>query len=286
MSIGVKLPKLTINGIDGFKSGKWVLNANAVAVDDETLVLNATADYQTSYLNIDILPNQPIFVSFEGGGYVAIDSYNSTGVFISQILSWGLSGRSVVTPSNTKSIRVWFSNKTNRGQFTFKNPILNLGSIPAPYEKKRGERMVLPVPKKNLLFGVPNTNSSRVNVMSDYDFILNANYPAYEVSVKRYTNYSFSWDTLSTSQYSVQDVLSNSILPYGSGFRTFNTGSNSVIRIWFMGVGTRIKNPQLEQGTTATPYEAYAVQVNKKPTKLIQNAKQQKTRKRMLEPKR
>jgi hypothetical protein len=32
------LPKLTINGIDGFQSGKWTLHANAQAVDDETLV--------------------------------------------------------------------------------------------------------------------------------------------------------------------------------------------------------------------------------------------------------
>jgi hypothetical protein len=153
------LSKLTINGIDGFLSGKWTINANAKVIDDETLELNATGTFQMSELSIQVQGGQA--VSFSQDNQSArwdIDEHDKNGSIIVDHGSFTGNKTWTLNPI-TAVLKVKATNSTI-GQHIFRRPMLNLGPIPAPYEKKRGDVMVMPVPKKNLI-PFPPTDSTR-----------------------------------------------------------------------------------------------------------------------------
>jgi hypothetical protein len=148
------LPKLTLNGVDGFTSGKWVLHANSVVVDDETVVLNANGTFQSSYDVFDVLPNADYTHSINivtGNGYSDINWLDSSGAVISatnKLNTLGQSSQVVRTPSNAVKAKLYITNSVNAsGTFTFKRPMLNLGSTAVPYSRKTGDKMLLPVAK-------------------------------------------------------------------------------------------------------------------------------------------
>jgi hypothetical protein len=305
------LPKLTINGIDGFLSGKWTLHANAQVVDDETLVLNATGLAQTSVLNIPILPNQTYTFkmdNFPTDGKVRIWNKDSSNASISIANDYTGGTVTFTTPSNAKFLDFNIYNNVATGQFTFKRPMLNLGSIAAPYSKKTdpNAKMVMPVPKKNMIpnhnfsSGLTGWTTSGVQVTSDNTkAILTAN-------------------TTNVYMYKKFDVKTGQVLSVSADVETVGiTGGTATFKVqWFNGVTfvssvtvpsltstnprTTIKcenlvvpsgvniihlecqiNPsvtsgtmiayqiQLEESTYATPYTPYAVQVNKKPAKYV-----------------
>jgi hypothetical protein len=269
------LPKLTINGLDGFNSGKWVLDSHATVVDDETLVLNATADYQTSYLYIPVLPNQTFTVSYGGNMECAVDAQDVNKGQISQVLAWGLSGRSFTVPANTYFLKFWFGNKYERGTLTVNKPMLNMGSIPPPYSKKTGDRMVMPTAKKNLLnlmdlesgsfsvTGAPITHATAYRTKNFIAVKPNATctFSKLDTSIKWWTIHAFKSDGTWKSQ--LLDTQSNS----GS---VMIPSDVSFIKMKFDdGLAIVNAQPQLEQNTVATAYEPYNVQVNKKPQKYV-----------------
>jgi hypothetical protein len=135
------LPKLTINGIDGFLSGKWNLHSNTRVIDDETLELNATGSDDQCYLNLTLPVNQNVTLNIEHNGKVGIwDSDRS--VFIFNKVPDKLFSFNTGTSRNfIISVRNYL---LGVGTFTFKRPMLNLGTTPAPYSKKTGEKMVVP----------------------------------------------------------------------------------------------------------------------------------------------
>jgi hypothetical protein len=286
------LPTLTINGVDGFKSSKWTLHANARVIDDETLELNATANYQVNYLEIPCLPNTDYVLNFigensNGKGYV--DYLNSSKGYISSSSLITTGSLTFKTPSTCLYMKVFFSNQTSGvGTFTFKKPMLNLGSTPAPYEKKRGERMVLPTVKKNLLPNIweqgsidaVNTNTFatnrlrlRVNLKKS-----NTHYLTIPNGFKMYLRY-FNVNTLQGETGWL--TASGAINPNGDVTSILLAkADDSTI------TPTDVPNVQLEQGTTPTPYEPYAVQVNKKPKRTTPIKTAVKSSKRSLEAKR
>lgn len=146
------LPTLTINGIDGFKSGKWTLHENARVIDDETLEVNPTSNFQPNKLTIPCLPNQKyhfVVQSDNQNVYPAIyynsDSSGATNLYDGYSQNKLETSVEITTPSNATTLIIQLTNKAI-GKFTFKRPMLNLGTTPAPYERKTGERMVLPTP--------------------------------------------------------------------------------------------------------------------------------------------
>lgn len=154
------LPKLTINGIDGFNSGKWVLNSSLhTVINDETLELNATSLSQNAYILVDVIPNTVYTYGLEEG-LAAITTENASSFLLTPYAS---GFRSFNTGNNSK-IRCYLSNASvGTGRFIFKRPMLNLGSTPAPYSKKTGDRMVEPTPVKNLFDKTTITSNSVVN---------------------------------------------------------------------------------------------------------------------------
>jgi hypothetical protein len=140
------LPKLTLNGVDGFTSGKWGGNfwSSYMVVDDSTVILNALASSSSCYLTIPCMPNTTYTSSVEVGTYAVFNSD----------ASFSFSGGYRTTPStfttgaNDTSLRFYLNNyNLPAGQYTFKRPMLVLGSTPVPYSRKTGDKMVLPVAK-------------------------------------------------------------------------------------------------------------------------------------------
>jgi hypothetical protein len=300
------LSKLTINGLDGFLSGKWSIHPNARVIDDETLELNATGVHQYSTLKLEVNKNTNYILSIQEPQRIAV--YNEA--LSNPIVPLTVTNNMSFNSGTNSVIQIVFSNNL-AGRYIFKKPMLNMGSIPAPYEPKRGDKMVLPVSamKRNLIINNLAAFASGLSFNGEYfNKTANTGYDGYqEVKVKPNQSYVFSAvgykANSTTGQLSLQfrDSLGNvvggnkSLFMNNSVQTEFQTGvivspPNAVTaRIYSIaGVGNTIyfKDVQLEEGTTATPYEPYAVQVNKKPFKPIALPKRVKTAKRVLEAKR
>jgi hypothetical protein len=259
------LPTLTINGIDGFKSGKWVLHANTKVIDDETLELNATGDFQNAEITIPCLPFTDYYYSAEGLSadfYTSITNTGMTTVYANATNSGRLAFK---TGAGTTLRFNTYNGGGRRGTFTFKRPMLNLGSTPAPYEKKRGERMVLPTVKKNLFDGVleSGTLSSGGADVVEGTRVRTKNF----IPIKAGKSYVDSNDKLfSLVRVCFYDANKTFISATGDFLAV---PSNAYFVRWtYIGTDLTAK-VQLEQGTTLTTYEPYAVQVNKKPKRYV-----------------
>jgi hypothetical protein len=182
------------------------------------------------------------------------------------------------------------------GQFTFKRPMLNIGSTPAPYSKKTGDKMVLPTFKNNLFdksfslgAGDTNTGNQQANNVGVLSNLLpvkpNTTYKVYTINstgtpinigINPYaydTNKSYLGNN-TTGRPNYSNLIGDGTTGSSNSYQ-FTTGANAYfIRLQVnRGSGTfslaecQSLNGtlQLEEGTTATPYQPYAVQVNKKP---------------------
>jgi hypothetical protein len=283
------LPKLTINGVDGFTSGKWVIHANAQVVDDETLVLNATGGYQASTLLVPVLANQPIvFSGYRKGRYV-IYELDGSGATLNVPHNDasdqdGTLTKNFTTGSSTKTLKIEVSS-TTIGQFTFKRPMLNLGVTALSYSRKTGDRMVLPSTKGKNLFDYKSycnalTSSGNygnaVSIVEPYGFKIvdRNNVSTLNFNLKPNTNYtiSYSKSNSDTVRCEVYDMLNSGVRYYDSlnitdvGKISFTTNNSTSHRIKLHSTnGVEFYNVQLEEGSTVTSYEPYNVQLNKKP---------------------
>jgi hypothetical protein len=115
--IGLTNPEL-------FDISKVTLHANATR-SGNTIVLNATGNYQGSYIDINVLPNNQynLKVLASGTGLVRIDEYyNNTFLSIAKDYSSGSTNATFITKGTTNKIRVSLSNAYNGiGTYTFSN---------------------------------------------------------------------------------------------------------------------------------------------------------------------
>lgn len=271
------LPELTVNGVDGFTSGKWTLHPNAVVVDDETLVLNADGASQGNILDVPILPNTTYTFTVQNFGNTS-NIRNSTYLAPDLVSFRSISDNTTTnttftTNATDRYFRIRFQNNTNPGQFTFKRPMLNLGSIPAPYSRKTGDKMVLPVAKKNLFDGMlapgfldavtGSLSNSAVDV-SSANFISVIPNKTYTLkrqdtgNIRRIVGYGLD-------KGRILNLFDGVINPY-----TFTIPSNVYyIKFNCNQTSDLALQVQLEEGTSATAYTPYSVQVNKLPQKWV-----------------
>jgi hypothetical protein len=296
------LAKNTINGLDGFLSGKWSISNNAVVSDDVTLHLNTASPWDNSALILPVLPNTTynfscfassngislagILVGWLDSNNVTINSGNDWACNTLSTSVTNISG-SLTSPSNAVKVSVMLTSNGS-GVFTFNKPMLNLGSIPAPYEPKRGDKMVLPTAKKNFIPSVSNfilesVGSLERENISDTKLRLKT----LDGAVK-YVDYSF--DSLPNKQYTVSVGVNDGNMPVysynGSGYTVLATLSGEMKSATFttpsdckkIKINCETKTVvgdyffdqiQLEQGTTATTFTPYAVQVNPKPKRVL-----------------
>jgi hypothetical protein len=264
------LPKLTINGIDGFLSGKWSLSANARVVDDETLELNSLSTVNDiSSLIVPVITGQTYTIrKTEGNGRFLLRKESAGGDSI-----FSTSGTSSFTFTVDETFKgflyIRLDNNLNIGTFTFKKPMLNLGSTPTPYSKKTGERMVMPikprvkVAKKNLFDGVFEYGTlstvSGVNSASDNSYMRTKNHlrclPNATHTISNDKGYSNIIVIFYDEMLNFISFISSGASPY-----TFTTPSNAkYIRFRYNGISPLdlSTKAQLEQGTQPTHYEPY-----------------------------
>lgn len=249
------LERLTLNGIDGFTSGKWTLHANARVVDDETVVHNPLALGEASYLTLNVEPNTNYAYQIDHNGSIGVYVNGST-----PLVSYTTNKIISFNSGNNTSLRFYFRADASTGTFTFKHPMLNLGTTPAPYSRKTGDRMVEPVVQGKNLFSAESYNAGKTVVSASlYKFVLtglkpNVNYTA----STNYPNTNDIWFGGSSSNEVIDVGTSKTILSSSTGtiemfFRNPNSHNVVVDKTYWL---------QVEQGTQPTPYEPYKVGVN------------------------
>lgn len=245
------LPKLTINGISG-EVADWKQSTTFIALNGE----------------IQVLPSTQYSISCTSGFTVGFDELANDG---SKTWIVPSNSKTFTTKSNTKSLKPFLyksdASTPSLDDLAKAKPMLNLGTIPAPYQKKIGERMVLPVAKKNL-WHKPNSYSPLPSTPNGNVYIkpgkywLSFKYFSPSNSVIRL------WNHVGTVKY---------IYPTAGVFGEYNEeitipeGSNSFIGIYDYNKTNDviINDLQLEQGTIATPFEPYQVQLNLKPKRKV-----------------
>jgi hypothetical protein len=299
------LPKLTLNGVDGFLSGKWATDTGSLPdlsiftfLDDDTVrVMNNTGAWKHICFNVPVLPNTTYVYSgeFNVSMPARLDFLDSTKTMQSipfngfnNVYGDGTRwNRAITTSSNTAYIRIYIQCQDSV-VYTIKRPMLNLGSIVVPYSRKTGDKMVLPVAKKNLfnkdgnfvnrnavvfnngsVWNTGGVNAARL--MTDYLTPLKPN-TTYTIS-KIPSGYAAAIHQVNASGSPIIDS------GWFSNDFTFTTSSSTYFAdLYFRNNpdGGTI-NPsvasgfllQLEENTSATAYEPYAVRANKKPMKLV-----------------
>jgi hypothetical protein len=283
------LPKLTLNGVDGFTSGKWGLHANAVVIDDETLVLNATSVNQASSYSVNLIGGQTYTMSHGRDNINLVmtiykDNYIAGTTTISSFVTF-------VAPT-TGSYVIFLTNVNNTlGTLTFKRPMLSLGNTPAPYSRKTGDKMVMPnVKSKNLINGILSGSivSSVNGTINDSPNAWRTNY----IPIDWNKNYYLSGlSGVSSSFLALYDINKNYLGRTGGtprnslsfskdyNYTTAISGTPFYVVITQYGlldtnamlndVALNNNTLQLEEGTSATEFSPYGVQMNKKAKRYV-----------------
>jgi hypothetical protein len=301
------LPKLTLNGVDGFSSGKWIIHPRATVLDDTTLSTDATDAWQSTALyNVPVIGGKSYYfsayVTSSGGTQsgLLIGWYDANGTNLNPGNSWGCVSTSStevmvtgsLTAPNTAVRAGILVSSSASGIFKVRQPVMNLGSL-VPYSRKTGDKMVLPIPTKNLMVGFKNSKwilSGSATAISDDTLFINSVSSTVSILpnilVKPSTNYVISVMTLPVNSYIAyiqKDIAGNQvvgetvIIPQGGSQASFKTNINTAyvqIQIYSNVNGQfTIQQPQLEEGTSATTYTPYDVQANKKAKKPIVKAR-------------
>jgi hypothetical protein len=269
------MPKLTVNGVDGFTSEKWSLNSNATVIDDETLQINFNGTAMNTTLLVNILPNSTYTLRFDGDGKTWVDTLDASQVRINNKVGNLLAGTfTMSTESNAKYLSITFFGNVNGqppGIFTYKRPMLNLGSTPAPYSRKTGDKMVLPVVKKNLI------NTSDIT----FGQFVTKNDGSFYPSASGNNGTGFI-PIKPNTQYTPTNVKANGTGSTSTGLSFFNASKVFISSIGYdanvllntflspsnayyvkLTLNELYNTAQLEEGTLATAYTPYAVQTNK-----------------------
>lgn len=292
------LPKLTINGIDGFLSGKWTLPPETTVIDDETIqIMSSDTLNKICTLTIPVVNGQTYtYKKTEGTGRTILRKENTSGL---SIFSSNSTDAFIFTVDNSFNgyLCIRFDNNLMTGNFIIKRPMLNLGSIPVPYSKKTGDKMVMPTAKKNLIdiisvlkrfytsdFTEDIKNGvycyKLINHIKIFDQTLCNDFEPNTVYTLKFNVYQQSYNAMNGVGFKLEYTDGTYDTFYGVSdswnIVKFTSNANKSIKrlTTTYGTGSAItyieKNSfQLEQGTVATPYATYAVQINKKPQRYV-----------------
>lgn len=112
---------------------EWTLHANAKVLSAYELELNATGATQNTDVFIPCVPNQAYTLNLTQTGVVFIDSTDANKAQLTRHVSGSSLGtHTITTHASAKFIRVVVTSNAS-GTFTFKNPMLNLGTTAKPF---------------------------------------------------------------------------------------------------------------------------------------------------------
>ncbi len=117
---------------------EWSLHANAKVLSPYELELNATGGYQTSNFTINIISGQTYNISSSfstASMYIDVLWKGSNGESLGStntLINSATPSRNITAPVTAKTATINASNSAS-GTFTFKNPMLNLGTTAKPF---------------------------------------------------------------------------------------------------------------------------------------------------------
>lgn len=114
---------------------EWTLHANAKVISAYELELNATGVDQNTEYKMRILPNTTYTISFgEMSGRFGLNQYTGTDSYTGYVHGIYVTNKTYTftTRSDAQSIKI-YTNSATSGTFTFKNPMLNLGTAAKPF---------------------------------------------------------------------------------------------------------------------------------------------------------
>lgn len=301
------LPKLTINGLDGFLSGKWTTNGstNFKAIDDANCSFLPTAQWGLIQSpKYPCLPNTTYTLSIASetgnGSYMQVNFFDINGNTITNVSNTD-NHRSIMpftAPSNCYFIQVLFVSMATSGwdNVTVSKPMLNVGNVPAPYESKKGDRMVMPTAKKNLwvdgFHGTARNINGLVYVNGKYSFTSLSSYQSdwglsncynnileKRILVKKDDIFTISADgTFTYIWIAERDSSGATITSSFNGSTkqiTYKIQNSNVVHLEIVfgqsnpSTYTEVYNIQVEKNGFKTPFTPYAVQTNKLPQKYV-----------------
>jgi hypothetical protein len=110
---------------------EWTLHANATVIEPYKLELNATANYQQSYVDAPVIEGQTYTASIiESVGRVVGQWFDKN----MSSLSGNFTLTTATAPTDARYLRVIVDNGTSTGVITFTNPQLELGSVATSFE--------------------------------------------------------------------------------------------------------------------------------------------------------
>jgi hypothetical protein len=267
-------------------------------------MLNVTGTFQNSYIIIptNLNTNYVFTATYQGRMTVANFNGSSTIVGVDNYSSFSQQTLAFNSGTNNQVYIYFTSGTSSNGQLMLSKPMLSLGSIPAPYSKKTGDRMVMPTPKKNMLPQPDATLYNQIGTSAVNNTVQNGalavlSYTSRDygkgISVNVSPNKPYTFSTfldkngntvngyieIGYTQTS-HEMLSATI--NAGQFSTTFTPAQSTINIRFVALSSSaISNPllysniQLEQGTVRTDYTPYAIQLNKLSQRMDANGKPQ-----------
>lgn len=281
------LGKATINGL-GEKPEEWEngsissVGSPSASASNIRLIKRIPIESSTEY----ILTYDPAVITT-----TVVHYWDKNGAYISYLSLQ--TGTKFTSPPNAAwlNIRANFASGVGDPLYSATAKLMiNLGSIPAPYEPKRGERMVLPVPVKNV-FNLKTFNPVPMpeKTESETGYTLRAyqHYGPNPLTLKPNTTYTLSC-RVNLLSGTATGAYGRIALYTGSTFFYLHSGSllgdikvtvttpsdiEKYISMYIYGSSDaaaviEIKDIQLEEGTTATPYENYRVQRSQKAVKI------------------
>jgi hypothetical protein len=267
------LPKLTLNGVDGFMSGKWGTSSHGTVIDDMTYSLNATVAYENITCVVPVLPNTTYSFSLSWSGNTPaprVQLLDVNGNDVGNPVNGGANNSgnfsaSFTTTSTTVNVRI-YAQANSAGLVTFKNLMLNLGSTPAPYSRKTGDKMVLPVARKNL-FNKDGLSTSGYDLTGTLLPIRNG------IDILSSSNKTYTLSGCAISVHYSFWAGSTFISGGATDDKVIFTTPSGCTKI-HVALHDTLSNPntvQLEEGTSSTAYTPYDVQGNKKAKKYVPN---------------
>jgi hypothetical protein len=254
---------------------KWTLHQNAKIIDDETLELEVTSGFQRTMIDVAVEPSQDYVIRLDKIGItepsLVVRALDANGNLLVNLITDYVQGDKVYyfrSWSNQRLIRVEVGSNgtiTNGEKMLFKKPMLHKGSSPAPYEKKRGSRMVLPVARKNLV------TQNEVTLISSHATLF-----LHDEKVPTVIGKPYTISAIIPSGVVVQPRIGDTSSVYNAS-NLFGDGTRKSMTIIATadfiklrkytdgGVGTlTVKDIQVEEGIDVTTFEPYEVQVSKK----------------------
>lgn len=271
--------RTVVNHVPLFNSGLWTFHANVTVDSPSKVTLNADGAWQTSSVSISVkgsttytLKANMSYINNVYDRQIAIKEYDNTNTLLATHYYNDTEYKTFTTNSSTVKLKLEIKNTDTSpsGTFTFEDVMLNEGSSAKEFVKdvRPIKNPILFSKGKNLLPPFSQWElDDNAKVISPYELEMTpdgtSNTSDYYVKVKPNTTYVIS--SITTGEANIVVRKSDDSVTYldftnGGIFTTDASTTEIYVRVFIISSATqtsRVKDIQLELGSTATSFEPF-----------------------------